>query len=232
MSHAKEPTLCRACREEIRPGARKCIHCQSAQGWQRHLSLSSTVLALLIALISVLQSALPVFIAIYKGDASRVSMHFLKANGLSLILAASNSGTRPGTLAHGTLTLPLRGDSIDFSLNGDSAVDLILPAQTTPIKLTFDDGSVDQLRQEVENFHRAPPKLPGATVLVVYPPVRATLSVEVIQFDNSRTKFRWPVFVQCGGKSCNLLEKEPAPLGAKSSSPVGETKPPDSRGSR
>src|SRR5437660_570837 len=52
---------CKACQEPINRNARKCIHCQGEQGEiRRRLAFSSTVLALLVALISVLTAAAPV----------------------------------------------------------------------------------------------------------------------------------------------------------------------------
>jgi len=209
LSEAEKPTLCRVCREEIKPGAQKCIHCGSTQGWQRHLAVSSTVLALLVALISVLQSALPVFIAAYNGNASKVSMNFLKADGHSGIFAASNSGNRPGTLAFGSLILKSPSDEYSFPLEGDSAVNLILPAQITPIKLTLEAGFDGQIISIAEEFDGPTPETKGAATIVLHRPMSATLSVEVIQFDGTKTPFTWPVYVLCGGKACSLSTTVP-----------------------
>ena len=44
---------CMACKLEIEPGAWKCIHCETIQNWRRYLTLSNSVLALLVALLSV-----------------------------------------------------------------------------------------------------------------------------------------------------------------------------------
>ena len=53
---------CIACKEEIVNAAWKCIHCGTVQNWRRYLSLSSTVLALLVALLSVLTVFIPVVV--------------------------------------------------------------------------------------------------------------------------------------------------------------------------
>ena len=47
-------THCLSCCEEIALQAKVCKHCGSYQDWRRHMSLSANVLALLIALVSVL----------------------------------------------------------------------------------------------------------------------------------------------------------------------------------
>ena len=52
---------CTTCGEEIANSARKCIHCDTYQDWRRYLTFSSTVLALLVALLSVATVAGPVF---------------------------------------------------------------------------------------------------------------------------------------------------------------------------
>ena len=44
---------CIACKLAIEPDAWKCIHCDTIQNWRRYLTLSNSVLALLVALLSV-----------------------------------------------------------------------------------------------------------------------------------------------------------------------------------
>ena len=52
---------CRMCYALMPISARKCTVCQSYQDWQRYLSGSSVVLSLLVALVSVLTFALPIW---------------------------------------------------------------------------------------------------------------------------------------------------------------------------
>ena len=71
---------CRVCAEPINKAAQKCIHCQSEQStWRQRLGFSSTVLALLIALISVLSSAVPVFERALTPKDSHLSFAYLGA---------------------------------------------------------------------------------------------------------------------------------------------------------
>lgn len=53
-------SLCKICKEEIKPEAIKCIHCDSFQDWRGSLNFSGTVLSLLVALVSVLGVVVPV----------------------------------------------------------------------------------------------------------------------------------------------------------------------------
>src|SRR5438067_7771066 len=52
--HEEPMSACSACKEPIRKGATKCVHCQSYQGIWRPLGVSSVVLSLLVALIAVI----------------------------------------------------------------------------------------------------------------------------------------------------------------------------------
>jgi hypothetical protein len=52
--------LCATCGLDIPSVARVCTHCDAYQDWRRHLSFSSTILSLLIALFSVLTVLIPV----------------------------------------------------------------------------------------------------------------------------------------------------------------------------
>jgi hypothetical protein len=51
---------CKVCGEAIKKVARICIHCNNYQDWRAEVNVSSTVLALLVALASVLSWAVPV----------------------------------------------------------------------------------------------------------------------------------------------------------------------------
>src|SRR5258706_15778244 len=51
---ASDVKPCPVCGEEIKVSARKCIHCSSELTWRKYLTFSSTTLALLTALVSVI----------------------------------------------------------------------------------------------------------------------------------------------------------------------------------
>jgi hypothetical protein len=62
------PKLCIACKNEIHKDAVKCKECGGYQNWRRYLDFSNTVLALMLALLSVSTVAVPVFVkAFHKG---------------------------------------------------------------------------------------------------------------------------------------------------------------------
>src|SRR5258708_30177036 len=74
---AKHPgSRCVTCREKIERGAKICIRCNQFQDWRRFFGLSSTILSLLVALVSVLSIAIPA--AFYDTASPKIpTYHFL-----------------------------------------------------------------------------------------------------------------------------------------------------------
>lgn len=98
-----ECAICEACREPIHSDAKLCKHCGTHRGWRKHLALSSTVLALLVALISVITAALPVFIKAFRPARSQVELKISRVSFDTLFVIASNYGDRPGSVAGGAI---------------------------------------------------------------------------------------------------------------------------------
>jgi hypothetical protein len=61
---------CRECRSELVEDAVKCKECDAFQDWRRHLTFSATVLALLVALVSVLTVAIPILVKAFQSPKS------------------------------------------------------------------------------------------------------------------------------------------------------------------
>jgi hypothetical protein len=49
-----QQTTCAECAEQISSSAKKCLQCSSFQDWRRYLPVSSTVLSIMVAFVSVL----------------------------------------------------------------------------------------------------------------------------------------------------------------------------------
>ena len=77
---ANDMKACKVCAEEIKKAARICIKCNSYQDWRANLSVSNTVLALLVALISVLTAAVPALKQTFTPKNSSISVTFQGAN--------------------------------------------------------------------------------------------------------------------------------------------------------
>ncbi|RUW58360.1 hypothetical protein [Mesorhizobium sp. M7A.F.Ca.US.008.03.1.1] len=89
-------THCQQCRLSIPEGAQVCTHCQSYQDWRRWFAVSSTVLALLTALISVLSFAVPSFITLLHKPHSDMSAPMISLEGTTIRLLVVNNGDAPG----------------------------------------------------------------------------------------------------------------------------------------
>jgi hypothetical protein len=89
---------CSVCREPIRRGARKCIHCNSMLDWRGWLGISETALALLVALVTVVGASAPRVVALLTHKYSDVRLSYYQVNGQFLQLTAWNQGNSNGLL--------------------------------------------------------------------------------------------------------------------------------------
>lgn len=116
---------CIVCREQIFAGAKKCIHCDSHQDWRRFVFFSNTVLALLVALVSVSATALPEInrLLTIKYSSTHLSKRGIKGNGIEIL--ANNSGTEDssfldasliGTFASGPMKMTLEELGANFPI--------------------------------------------------------------------------------------------------------------------
>ena len=110
------PKLCIACKSEIHKDALKCKECDAYQNWRRYLDFSSTVLALVLAILSVSTVAVPVFVKAFHQGRSDVMLLLRDASikswesggmvgsegvsvdtlGLTMTCLVTNSGEKPG----------------------------------------------------------------------------------------------------------------------------------------
>lgn len=94
---------CLVCRESILSGARKCTHCDSFQDFRRWISLSASVLALLVALVSVLSVVVPDAVAYFERDYSRTTANLHAIENVLVNLVATNVGNKPSVFLQGEL---------------------------------------------------------------------------------------------------------------------------------
>ena len=87
---------CRSCKEEIKDGAIRCVHCDSYQDYRRYFRMSSSVLALLIALISVVTLATPVLEEALKPDDAKLDFYFIGPMPSGhIMITVTNKGSEP-----------------------------------------------------------------------------------------------------------------------------------------
>lgn len=107
---------CRQCAEEISFAAKLCRHCGSHQDWRGYLNLSSTVLALLIALITVATSAVTPLLSVLHAPRSEVVASNPVFHGETLSIVATNLGDRAGVIGRARLESDRLGGQADLAL--------------------------------------------------------------------------------------------------------------------
>jgi hypothetical protein len=129
---------CRDCRQPMPVGAKICLNCRAYQDWRRYLSIGQANLALLIAFISVLSSAVPVLNRVMTEDDSFLDTSFQAADNDTVTLIASNLGTRPGTIRGGYIFVGSRDQTwVPLSLANSSVPLIVEPGKS--ILVTFND---------------------------------------------------------------------------------------------
>lgn len=93
--------FCCECKEPIEMGAKKCIHCNSYQNWRRYMPLSSDVLALLIALLSILTVGAPIVADAFSNVETEIS---ISATGVRLGCIGSGSISTPALVIEAFVT--------------------------------------------------------------------------------------------------------------------------------
>ena len=173
---------CSACGLDVPRQARLCHHCGSHQDWRRHLSLSNTALALLVALISVLSTAVPPAFR-WLNTKSKTHLSLASVDQKTLRFVATNDGFYPSMIEGADVDLPqlppasglelIGGNAI--ILNGNRQVDLKIrtglsgsQAYDSSIKIASDAMSIN-------------PKVQGFVV------------IKVRESDRTLTVFRYPV---------------------------------------
>jgi hypothetical protein len=113
---------CGICREPIRQGAKKCIHCTSMLDWHGWLGISETALALLVALVSVIGATAPRLVELFTPQSSKLSLSIRQIYGQSLELVASNQGHQNSQLLSANIFAKTEGghqlDVIPLQITG------------------------------------------------------------------------------------------------------------------
>lgn len=150
-----EKIPCQVCREPIRPGARKCIHCDSYQDWRRILGSGGRivlVLSLLSTLIAVASALLPPLLDALHPESDLEVVRWDPAER-GMTVAVLNSGNRSGLLGQPAFYLMreegrrctgeprrLEEDEIDLSTGRRFPLN---PSESTPSRVVPPAGFVE-----------------------------------------------------------------------------------------
>jgi hypothetical protein len=89
--------LCRVCKKAMPAQGLKCTECHSFQDWRRFLSFSATILALFVALFSVLGVAVPEFTK-WLNRHSHTQVRIVGASPDDMLVILMNTGREPSTV--------------------------------------------------------------------------------------------------------------------------------------
>ena len=132
-----DQTRCPNCFEVIIKGAKICKHCGSRLTFSKHLQLSSLILSLLVALVSVATVALPVIKSTILGDAPIISGAVMVGTQHEVHALLTNTGTRSAAIFE-VLVIYNDKQQKQVLLSGDYQNDLLNPGKTRRQKLTSD----------------------------------------------------------------------------------------------
>lgn len=125
---------CKQCRNDIPQGALLCSNCSSYQDWRGWFSVSSTVLALLTALLSVLGIATPVIINALHTPKSDAFLQTPSLDGATLRVLAVNRGDASASFVYARIDGDYLAGATKVRLRSDA--DAIISPGTK--LLTFD----------------------------------------------------------------------------------------------
>jgi hypothetical protein len=134
--------LCATCGALMPGKAIKCTKCDSFQNWYNRITVSTTVLALLTALISVAGATLPNLWSWYRSGNSHVSVSFAHDDDQGgLFLAATNDGDRIGSVADVAIAFTAKDKQFSFPAVLDPQSNpSIEPGKSQKIRYTVDVG--------------------------------------------------------------------------------------------
>jgi hypothetical protein len=124
---------CRVCGEDIKLTARKCPHCASYQDWRGGLGLSTEVLALLVALISIATAGTPIILNALTPRESQLHFSVASVGAGYVSMFVTNSGARPG-LVWGQARISVQGEKgMRVSFPGFPSTDTVIPPETSAL---------------------------------------------------------------------------------------------------
>jgi hypothetical protein len=141
---ANDTKPCKVCAEPIKKAARVCTHCNNYQDWRAELNVSSTVLSLMVALVSVTTAALPVVRDAMTEKNSDLSFTFQGVNEDVIGILVTNQGARPGTVSYPMYLLEDTFAVVELKVVGDltNAVFIVEPGKSMLLQLTGMPGGL------------------------------------------------------------------------------------------
>lgn len=170
----------------------KCQHCNGYQGRWFFLNLSTPVLSLLVALVSILSLTLPTLISAFSRQNSDVRVAFQYFEDGAAYFVASNGGTRAGSVGEVYLDYGQQGER--YFLRG-VASDRSIPPGTSK-RLTF---RLPCPHDEAPQVHYAQDPKWGSRPIAK----DARLNAVIVQFDGTSSTQTAPIGALSGIQAIN-----------------------------
>lgn len=183
---ATETKDCRQCAIPIPVAAKLCKECGSFQDWRGHLSFSNSILALLVALISVISISISNISPLFSSENSEVVLSNAMIRGDTLLVVATNTGTRPGIVESVKVRGKLFNDAVTTIAPTTPNDAFIRPgAQQSSFRVKMNLNYEDSLTRSIEAL-AAPNRKPTVPIARAYITVKQANGDTIIQhFDLS-----------------------------------------------
>ncbi len=143
---------CHACREDLIEGAKICKHCGSFQDWRRHMMFSSSILALLVALVSVTSFTIPIIKKSLIVEDSNILLSFQFSRENEICIIATNNGSKSGSIANSELIIRKNQKNIGkypLRISGESSGEaFISPGISKQLKLYIINEERNRIEKE------------------------------------------------------------------------------------
>lgn len=182
MVTESDTKICSLCAEPVAATAIRCRHCDGYQGRWFFLTLSTPVLSLLVALVSILALAIPALRGALAQPDCQVRVAFQYFEDGTAHFVASNPGTRPGSV--GEVYLDYGFQDQRYALRGQSKQRIIAPNASVEMAfiLTCPSDLGPQVQYSSDEGWGSRPIANGAQLKVV-----------VVQFDGSSSTQVTPI---------------------------------------
>jgi hypothetical protein len=128
----------------------KCRFCGSYQDWRGRLAISSTILALLVALISVIRSIAPVVVGLFRAKMAAFRFSPPVFSRGAVTVTASNVGSLPARLSDAAITIPQKRGAQPYifmlEADGTAADQTVGPGEAKILTFKFDPKRYDPPR--------------------------------------------------------------------------------------
>lgn len=201
----KATKLCRECCATIPGKARFCTECDSHQDWRRYFPVSSTVLALATALVSVISLAAPGLYGLFHTPRSDLNLSSVTLDGTTLRVVLINNGDAAGIMEQAIVKSEYLAPATKVRLRNDRDA-MIQPGSSL---LIFD---VVPLLDADESFRKSLEMITYAIKKQTAP--ETNIIIGGVESDGTRFAVNYPLdvdslfaFFRANSDRCSAIEK-------------------------